>query len=42
VPVIAAVGGIVWLGEEPTARLAVAATLTLGGIFVVVAGRRTN
>ena len=42
VPVIAAAGGIVVLAEEPTARLAVASALILGGVggAIVVRGDR--
>jgi len=36
VPVIAAVGGIVVLAEEPTTRLAVASVLILGGVGAAV------
>lgn len=39
VPVIAALGGIVFVSETVTARLAISATLILGGIFFVVWGR---
>ena len=38
VPVIAAVGGIVWLGEALSLRLLLAAPAILGGIALVVAG----
>lgn len=37
VPVIAAVGGIVLLGEPPTLRLVIASTAILGGIALVIA-----
>jgi drug/metabolite transporter (DMT)-like permease len=40
VPVIAAVGGIVLLGEAPTLRLAIAGIAILGGIALVVVPRR--
>ena len=40
VPVIAALGGILFLAETATARLAVAAALTLGGIVLTIYGRR--
>lgn len=40
VPVIAAVGGIVFLHESLTARLVIAATLILGGVGLALAGRR--
>jgi drug/metabolite transporter (DMT)-like permease len=36
VPVIAAVGGVVVLGEQPTMRLAGAALLILGGVGIAV------
>jgi drug/metabolite transporter (DMT)-like permease len=39
VPVLAALGGVVLLGEQPTTRLAVAALLILGGIALVIAGK---
>jgi drug/metabolite transporter (DMT)-like permease len=39
VPVIAAVGGVLLLGEQPTARLLVASIATLGGIAIVLARR---
>ena len=40
VPVIAALGGILFLHEKPTLRLGIASVLILGGILVAVAGRR--
>jgi drug/metabolite transporter (DMT)-like permease len=40
VPVIAALGGIAWLGEALTWRLMLAAPAILGGIAMVVAGGR--
>ncbi|WP_149139374.1 MULTISPECIES: DMT family transporter [Cupriavidus] len=40
VPVLAALGGIAWLGEPMTARLAVSAVAILGGIALVIAARR--
>ncbi len=40
VPVIAALGGIAWLGEVLTGRLMLAAPAILGGIALVVAGGR--
>lgn len=40
VPVLAALGGIVWLGEPMTTRLAVSAAAVLGGIALVIASRR--
>jgi len=39
VPVIAAVGGIVLLGEPPTLRLLLAALAILGGIGLVIRSR---
>lgn len=39
VPVIAALGGIVFVSEVVTARLMVSSTLILGGILLVVLGR---
>ena len=39
VPVIAALGGVVFMTEEITLRLTVAAAMILGGIFLVVVGR---
>ena len=39
VPVIAALGGIVFLGETLTARLALASVATLGGIAMVILNR---
>jgi drug/metabolite transporter (DMT)-like permease len=40
VPAIAAAGGVLLLGEAPTARLALASVALLGGIAVVVLARR--
>jgi drug/metabolite transporter (DMT)-like permease len=40
VPVIAALGGLVFLGEAVTFRLIVAATAILGGIAIVIGTRR--
>ena len=42
VPVIAAIGGYAFLGEPVTVRLGVAAAAILGGIAMVVAGRRAG
>jgi len=39
VPVIAAVGGLVFLSEAMTVRLVLAAVMILGGILTVVLGR---
>ena len=40
VPVIAAMIGIIWLGETATATLGIAAAMILGGIAVTIAGKR--
>lgn len=40
VPVIAASGGVVWLGERPTMRLVAASVLTLGGILVALLAQK--
>lgn len=40
VPIIAAMGGIVFLGETLTMRLVTAAAMILGGVGVALAGRR--
>jgi drug/metabolite transporter (DMT)-like permease len=40
VPVITAVGGVVFLGEAISLRLLIASTAILGGIALVIAGRR--
>jgi drug/metabolite transporter (DMT)-like permease len=39
VPIIAAFGGVVLLSEDVTARLLIASTATLGGIWLVLAQR---
>lgn len=39
VPVIAALGGVVFVSEEITSRLTISATMVLGGILMVVLGR---
>ena len=39
VPVIAALGGVVFLSEQLTLRLVIASTATLGGIALVLAQR---
>jgi drug/metabolite transporter (DMT)-like permease len=39
VPLIAAVGGIVLLGEEPTRRLVLSSLFILGGVGLAIAGR---
>ena len=41
VPLLAALGGVVFLGEEFTARLAIAGVLILGGVALAIAARRT-
>jgi drug/metabolite transporter (DMT)-like permease len=40
VPVLAAAGGVAFLGEQPTPRLLATGTLTLGGVLVAVLARR--
>jgi drug/metabolite transporter (DMT)-like permease len=40
VPVLAAVGGVLFLGETVTPRLGLASVLVLGGIAVAIGGRR--
>ncbi len=40
VPVIAAAGGIVFLGEPVTLRLVIASTVVLGGVALVIARKR--
>lgn len=42
VPVIAAVGGTAWLGEDLTLRLALSAAAVLGGIALVILGKRAQ
>lgn len=42
VPVIAAVGAVLFLGEAITVRLALCSLAILGGIGLVIAGRRTK
>ena len=42
VPVIAAIGGVLLLAEDLTLRLALASIATLGGVGIVLAGRRTQ
>jgi drug/metabolite transporter (DMT)-like permease len=42
VPVIAALGGVIFLDEHITARLVIAAAAILGGIALVVLGRETR
>ena len=40
VPLLAALGGVLWLGEPFSARLGVAAVAVLGGVAVVLNVRR--
>jgi drug/metabolite transporter (DMT)-like permease len=42
VPVLAAAGGVVFLGESLTLRLACSATAILGGVSLAIAGRRAT
>ncbi len=42
VPVIAAIGGVILLGEQPTPRLYFASAAILGGIALVIMGRRAG
>jgi drug/metabolite transporter (DMT)-like permease len=42
VPALAAAGGVAFLGERPTARLAIAGALILGGVALAVARRATR
>jgi drug/metabolite transporter (DMT)-like permease len=42
VPVIAAFGGIIFLTESLTLRLLISAILILGGIFIVISGKKYN
>lgn len=42
VPVIAAAGGTAWLGEALTLRLALSAAAVLGGIALVILGKRAE
>jgi drug/metabolite transporter (DMT)-like permease len=42
VPVITAVGGIVLLGEPLTVRLVVGSAAILGGVALVIAGRKAQ
>lgn len=42
VPVIAAIGGVILLGEQPTPRLFVASAAILGGIALVIMGRQAG
>lgn len=41
VPLLAAAGGVLWLSETVTLRLALAAVAILGGVALAVTGRRT-
>jgi len=40
VPVVAALGGVVWLGETLTARLVGAGGALLSGVLLALLGRR--
>ena len=40
VPVIAAIGGTVFMSEDVTARLVIASIATLGGVAIVLLKRR--
>jgi drug/metabolite transporter (DMT)-like permease len=42
VPVVAAFGGILFMGEHMTLRLAIASLLTLGGIAMVISARQRS
>lgn len=42
VPIIAAVGGVIWADESITLRLVISSLLILGGIFTVIAGKRSK
>jgi len=42
VPVLAAAGGVLFLGETPTPRLFAAGALTLGGVLLAVLSRRAT
>ena len=42
VPIIAAIGGVVFISEQITLRLILSAFLTLGGILIVILGKRKN
>ena len=42
VPVLAAAGGVLLLGERPTLRLAVASIAILGGVALAIAGREVR
>jgi drug/metabolite transporter (DMT)-like permease len=42
VPMLAAFGGIAFLGESMTTRIALAAALILGGVALAIRGRRTE
>jgi drug/metabolite transporter (DMT)-like permease len=39
VPVIAALGGVIFVSEDITLRLIISATMILGGVFMVILGR---
>jgi drug/metabolite transporter (DMT)-like permease len=40
VPVIAAFGGVLFIAEKITLRLTISSLLILGGIFIIVLGRK--
>ena len=42
VPILAAMGGLLFLDESITVRLVVASILIIGGIVVIIAGRKTK
>ena len=42
VPVLAAVGGVLFLGERISARLVIAAAMILGGIMLALSRRRSR
>ena len=42
VPVVAAFGGILFMGEHMTLRLVIASLLTLGGIAMVISARQKS
>ena len=42
VPIIAAVGGIVFLGETISVRLVIASAAILGGIALVIVGKQAD
>lgn len=42
VPVLAAVGAVLWLGEPLTPRLAITSAVILGGVGLVIAGKKQS